>query len=110
MKKGLCKSCYYFFSTMSNPTRLAILEQLRDGPKNVTEISKGLNQDQSMISHNLNPMVQCGFVSVERRWKEHVYSINKETVETIFQALDNHTENYCKKLERCPRQKDLTDV
>ncbi len=102
MKMGLCKSCYYFFAALANPTRLAILEQLRDGPKNVTQISKNLNQDQSMISHNLCPMVQCGFVSVERQWKERIYSVNKETVEAIFQTLDNHTENYCKNLETCP--------
>lgn len=101
MKKGLSKSCYIFFSTLSNPTRLAILELLREEPKNVTQISKDLNQDQSMISHNLNPLVRCGFVFVERRWKEHIYSINEETVEAIFKIIDNHTEKYCPKGRKC---------
>ena len=93
MKKGLSKSCYLFFSTLSNPTRLALLELLREGPKNVTQMSEALNQDQTMISHNLKPLVRCRFVSVERRWREHIYSINKETMEAIFKVIDNHMQS-----------------
>ena len=95
MKKGLSESCHYFFSTLSNPTRLAILELLSENSKNVTEISKGLNQDQSMISHNLKPLVRCGFVSVEKRWKERVYSVNYETMGILFKVIAEHKEKYC---------------
>ena len=102
MKKGLSKSCYLFFSTLSNPTRLAILELLRrEGPKNVTQISKALNQDQSMISHNLKPLVRCRFVFVERRWRERIYSINQETMDAIFNIIEKHMKKYCPKDEKC---------
>ncbi|HIE18592.1 TPA: ArsR family transcriptional regulator, partial [Candidatus Bathyarchaeota archaeon] len=67
LKKGLSKACYLFFSTLSNPTRLAILELLREGPKNVTQMAEVLNQDQSMISHNLKSLIRCSFVFVERK-------------------------------------------
>jgi len=102
LKKGLSKSCYLFFSTLSNPTRLAILELLRrEGPKNVTQISKALNQDQSMISHNLKPLVRCRFVFVERRWRERIYSINQETMDAIFNIIEKHMKKYCPKDEKC---------
>ncbi len=102
MKKGLSKSCYLFFSTLSNPTRLAILELLRrEGSKNVTQISKALNQDQSMISHNLKPLVRCRFVFVERRWRERVYSINQETMDAIFNIIERHMKKYCPKNGKC---------
>lgn len=101
MKKGLSKSCPLFFSTLSNPTRLAVLELLTEGPRNVTQISKALNQDQTMISHNLKPLIRCGFVFVERRWKERIYSINKETMETVFKIIDDHREKYCPKARKC---------
>lgn len=101
MKKGLSKACYRFFSTLSNPTRLAILELLREEPKNVTQISEALNQDQSMISHNLKPLVRCSFVFVERRWREHVYSINRETMEAVFEIVQNHMKKYCPPKEKC---------
>ncbi|MDH5689750.1 MAG: metalloregulator ArsR/SmtB family transcription factor [Candidatus Bathyarchaeota archaeon] len=101
MKKGLCETCPLFFSTLSNPARLAILELLRDGPRNVTQISEALEQDQSMISHNLKPLIRCSFVSVEKRWREHVYSINEETLEAIFQIFDNHAGKYCPEGREC---------
>jgi ArsR family transcriptional regulator len=105
LKKNLCKSCYFFFSTLSNPTRLAILEQLRVGPKNVTQISNKLKQDQSMISHNLRSLVNCGFILIEKNWKEHIYSINSEIVEAIFQILNLHTNNFCKSIPKCKKIK-----
>ena len=87
MKHTLSETCHIFFSTLSNPTRLAILELLRDKAKNVTEISKALNQEQSMISHNLRPLEKCGFVFLERRGGEHFYSPNKETMKPLFKPI-----------------------
>ena len=94
-KPSLAKTCYRFFSTLSNPTRLAILEKLREGPKNVKQISESLRQEQSMISHNLKPLVQCRFVFVERKWKERLYSLNKETMEPVFKVFNFHSQKYC---------------
>jgi len=50
-----------------------------------------------MISHNLKPLVRCGFVFVERKWRERVYLINEETVEAIFKIIDDHMKKYCPK-------------
>ncbi len=106
MRTSLAETCYKFFSTLSNPTRLAILEGLREGSKNVNEISESLGLEQSVISHNLKPLARCRFVFLERRWKEHLYSLNKETVEPVFKLFDLHAKKYCytkgtcKKLEK----------
>jgi len=95
MKHDLSETCYLFFSTLANPTRLAILELLRSGSKNVTEISEALDQEQSMISHNLKPLVRCRFVFSERRKKERFYYLNKETMEQLFKIFAYHAEKYC---------------
>jgi len=95
LKSSLTKTCFRFFSTLSNPTRLAILEHLRKGPKNVKQISESLGQEQSMISHNLKPLVECRFVFVERKWKERLYSLNRETMEPIFKTFNFHAQKYC---------------
>jgi len=92
LKQNLSETCRQFFSTLANPTRLAILELLRDGPKNVTEISETLNQEQSMISHNLKPLERCRFVFSERRKKERFYSLNKETI-TMPKNIARQKEN-----------------
>ncbi len=101
MKMDLSETCYLFFSTLANPTRLGVLELLMDGPRNVTQISEALKQEQSMISHNLKPLVRCGFVFVEKKWKEHVYSLNKETMEQLFKIFDSHAEKYCPTMGKC---------
>ena len=101
MKTGLSKTCYRFFSTLSNPTRLAILETLREGPKNVTQIANELNQEQSMISHNLKPLVRCKFVFVEQKWKERIYSLNERTMGQIFAIINDHANQYCPTLGKC---------
>jgi DNA-binding transcriptional ArsR family regulator len=101
MKRGVNTTCSLFFSTLSNPTRLAIVELLRGGPRNVTEISKALAQDQTMVSHNLRPLVRCRFVFAERRWKEKIYSLNKESMEPLFDLIANHARKYCPRRGKC---------
>jgi DNA-binding transcriptional ArsR family regulator len=95
MKGRLNESCNVFFTTLSNPTRLAILELLRQGPMSVAEITSCLSQEQSMISHNLKPLVRCGFVFVKRRWKERIYSLNLETMEPLFKFVADHFNRHC---------------
>lgn len=102
MKIGLSETCHRFFSNLANPTRLAALETLMDGPMNVTQLAGSLGQEQSMVSHNLRPLVQCRFVHVERQGKSRVYSINHETMDALFKVVENHAEKFCPKGGKCP--------
>ncbi len=95
MKRGLTETCYGFFSTLANPTRLAILEKLLDGPKNVSNLSELLSQEQSMVSHNLDPLERCGIVTSERQGKQKVYRLNGDTAERLFQVVRDHAEKFC---------------
>ena len=102
MKRGLSKICYGFFSTMANPTRLAILEKLKENSMNVTALAEALGQEQSMVSHNLKTLEKCNLISSDRRGRENVYSINSETVEGIFRVVENHAEKHCPYYGACP--------
>jgi DNA-binding transcriptional ArsR family regulator len=84
-----------FFKVLANPTRLAILETLRKDSRSVNRIAIVLKQEQSMISHNLGPLEKCGFISSERKEKQRIYSLNKETVEPLFKLFDFHAQKYC---------------
>ncbi|MEM3640795.1 MAG: metalloregulator ArsR/SmtB family transcription factor [Candidatus Bathyarchaeia archaeon] len=109
MSRSLSKVCYQFFSVLANPTRLAILELLREGPKSVTEIAKALKKEQSMISHNLKPLTRCRLVFVERRKKERIYHLNKETVEKVFKLFFYHARKYCPTEGRCLTEEGLKE-
>ena len=101
MKYDLSETCHLFFSTLSTPTRLGILELLREFPRNVTQLADALNQEQSMISHNLKPLTRCGFVFVERKGKERIYSLNRKTMEPMYKIIDDHMKKYCPKNGKC---------
>ncbi|MCW4019302.1 MAG: metalloregulator ArsR/SmtB family transcription factor [Candidatus Bathyarchaeota archaeon] len=101
MKKGLTTICHRFFSNLANPTRLAALEQLMKQPMSVNELAQTLGQEQSMISHNLKPLLSCNFVHIENHGRKHVYSVNRETLDPIFRAIENHAEKFCPKGGKC---------
>ena len=95
MKKGLSETCYKFFINLANPTRLAILERLMKHPMSVNELAESLEQEQSMVSHNLKTLLDCNFVYSKRDGKKRIYSINQETIGALFKAVENHAVKYC---------------
>ena len=101
MKKGLSETCYRFFSNLANPTRLAAIEQLMKKPMSVNELAEALGQEQSMISHNLKPLLDCNFVYLKRQGKQRIYSANKETIGALFKAVKTHEKKFCPTGGKC---------
>jgi DNA-binding transcriptional ArsR family regulator len=101
MKKGLTEICYRFFSNMANPTRLAVIEQLMKKPMSVNELAETLGQEQSMVSHNLKPLLECNFVFLKKEGKQRIYSANKETIGALFKAVENHAQKFCPTGGKC---------
>ena len=107
MKKGLTDLCYGFFSTLANPTRLAIMENLSKHSMNVTQLSEALGQEQSMVSYNLEKLTRCRFVNSRRKGKKIIYSLNKETASALFSTVRNHAERHCPYKGKCPDSRSL---
>jgi DNA-binding transcriptional ArsR family regulator len=105
VKKGLTDLCYGFFSTLANPTRLAIIEHLNEGPMSVTELMEALEQEQSMISHNLRPLTRCKLVKRRREGRNNIYHLNRETLDPILKAVEHHAEKFCDNGAKCPLKK-----
>ncbi|MBW2983919.1 metalloregulator ArsR/SmtB family transcription factor [Candidatus Woesearchaeota archaeon] len=92
-----CKSYNLFFETISNKTRLKILELLQSKPMSVTEICKKLSEEQSKVSHNLKKLADCHFLEVEQKGKQRIYSLNKDTIVPLMNLVSKHVEKYCTK-------------
>jgi len=103
MKKGLNEVCYGFFSSLANPTRLAILERLRDGEMNVSGLAAELGLEQSMVSHNVKLLEECRIVRSERRGKEKYITPNRDTVDALFRVVERHAERCCASRGSCVR-------
>ena len=69
-----------FLRTLSNKTRLAIIQSLIDESKNVTQLTEDLGIHQTSVSHSLKILLDCGFVVVERKGKERIYTLNNKTI------------------------------
>ncbi|MCW4014206.1 MAG: metalloregulator ArsR/SmtB family transcription factor [Candidatus Bathyarchaeota archaeon] len=102
MKQGLNEICYGFFATLANPTRLAILERLQDGAMNVSGLAMLLDQEQSMISHNLKLLERCGFIESQRKGKEKYVYLNEALVGPLFELVQRHASDRCGVVDDCP--------
>ncbi len=89
------------FNALSNECRVSILNLLRTGPKNVSEISEALKIEQTMASHNLKCLAFCGLVTSQRLGKTVEYTLNRETVEPILRLADKHISRYAVNLRTC---------
>ncbi|BDC17678.1 metalloregulator ArsR/SmtB family transcription factor [Acidianus sp. HS-5] len=96
-----------FFSTLSDKTRLEIILYLLEKEKaTVQEISTDLNKSQSLISHHLAYLRNCGIVRVERNGKYSVYSVSDKDVKEILQIAIKHTRNYSESILSCDVMKE----
>jgi DNA-binding transcriptional ArsR family regulator len=105
MKEGNTEICYRFFTNLANPTRLDALEQLMQKPMSVNELAASLGQEQSMVSHNLKPLLECNLITVKRQGKKRIYMVNEETIRPIFATIQNHAEKFCPTGGKCLRGK-----
>ena len=69
--------------------------------KNVTELSKELNVEQSKISHALSSLRCCNIVKVKQKGKQRIYLLNRETVIPMLKLIEKHSKTFCKGLCHC---------
>ena len=105
MNRGLNETCLGFFSALANPTRLAIIENLRDREMSVSELAAALGQEQSMISHNLKPLERCSLVFSETRGRRKYVTANVDTLGGLLSLVERHGKNHCEHYGRCPHQR-----
>ncbi|MCZ6613412.1 MAG: metalloregulator ArsR/SmtB family transcription factor [Thaumarchaeota archaeon] len=63
------------FRGFSAPTRLAILESLKDVEKTGSEVASLIGQSQTNVSNHLIYLLECGLVKKRRDGKRIYYSI-----------------------------------
>ena len=68
LQAGLCKS-------LSDPKRLRIIHELRQGPKSVGEIAEILGLKQSNTSQHLAVLRKAGIVVTRREYSNVYYSL-----------------------------------
>ena len=91
----LCEAYKIFFGTLVSKPRLDIINLLRKGKKNVSEIMKELSMDQTSVSHNLARLKLCGFVIDEIDGKFRYYKLNNKTIKPLMEIIEKHMLQNC---------------
>lgn len=71
------------FHALSEPTRLRILEYLKDGEQCVCELTEAFNTGQSRLSFHLRVLKEAGLINdrPEGRWM--YYSVNPDAIKEL---------------------------
>jgi DNA-binding transcriptional ArsR family regulator len=72
---ALASTCAAKLKVLADPTRMAVLEALREGPKHVNTLMKDLEIPQSLLSHHLQALRTAGLVRSQRDGKAVLYSL-----------------------------------
>jgi DNA-binding transcriptional ArsR family regulator len=73
-----------YFRTLGNPTRLRILELLRERERPVGELVELLATSQPYVSNQLACLRWCGLVSTRRKHRAIYYRLADERVEQLL--------------------------
>lgn len=92
MSKG---TYHLFFGNLSSPLRISIISALKCRDMSVNELADELSEEQSKLSHALSNLKKCNIVSVKKKGKERIYSLNKKTILPILVMIDEHAKLNC---------------
>lgn len=91
------------FRGLSDASRLAILESLREGPLSVTEIVKATGLTQSNASNHLGCLNNCGLVAREQKGRFVFYRLSDERVGVLLGTADELLLEVAKGVYECIR-------
>lgn len=86
-----------YFQALSEPTRLRILNFLRDGERNVGDLAQACGYTAANVSRHLAMLMQHGLVTRETRGTSAYYRIADDSV---YALCDLVCGNIARKLER----------
>ena len=74
---------------LADPTRQAVLEELRRGPRAVGEIAANLPVSRPAVSQHLRVLKEAGLVSDEQVGTRRIYRVNPAGLAEIRAYLDD---------------------
>ena len=91
------------FRGFADPSRLAILEALRNGPLTVSEIVKATGLTQSNASNHLACLRDCGLVAAEQNWRHVTYHLSDDRVGELLGLAESLLSDVARGVYECTR-------
>jgi len=97
----ICNTYVQFFKTLADPSKLEIINLLKDKELSVSDICKKTNFEQSRCSHTLRKLKELGFVIMTPNGKERLYDIDRKTVLPLLEIIQKHVDIHYHKFCKC---------
>lgn len=94
------------FRGLADPSRLAVLEALQDGPRCVSELVAATGLSQPNASAHLACLEDCGLVARERRGKFVYYAVADKRVVKVLEEAEAILSEVGARVFRCTRYND----
>ena len=82
------KKAVALFHALSDETRLALLDRLKDGERCVCELTDAMKASQSRLSFHLKVLKDAGLVEDRREGRWMYYSLNAQAFEELEELVD----------------------
>lgn len=92
-----------FFRGFSDPSRLQILEALRDAPHTVSEIVEMTGLSQPNVSNHLSCLRGCGLVTAERQGRHVIYRLSDDRVADLLFLAETLLADVARGVYQCTR-------
>lgn len=93
------------FRGFSDPSRLSIIEVLRDGRKSVGELVEETGLSQSNVSNHLRCLSDCDLVQNERDGRYSYYRLSDDRIKEILNCSEQLLSEVAKGVYECTRYK-----
>lgn len=80
------------YSAISDPHRRHLLEELRRGPRTVSELARGLPISRPAVSQHLKALLDAGLVKVAAEGTHRIYSVDADGFTALIIWLDQFWE------------------
>jgi|SRR5690242_12206558 len=98
------------FSALYDPTRRAVLERLRDGPRAVGDIARGLPVSRPAVSQHLKVLKEAGLVGDRSEGTRRIYHIDPKGLGAMRAWLDQFWDSalaaFAAEVERDAKKED----
>jgi DNA-binding transcriptional ArsR family regulator len=75
-------------AALADPTRRAVFERLRRGPRPVVEIARGLPVSRPAVSQHLRVLKEAGLVRERREGTRNFYSVNGDGLAEVREYFE----------------------
>ena len=96
------------FRGFADPSRLAILEVLRQGPLSVGAIVAATGLSQSNVSNHLRCLSDCGLVLAEQQGRFVHYRLSDERIAELLELADELLAGVARRISECTDYKALS--